>query len=181
MADTQWPRFVVFLQERANTSHQYVGSVHAPDAEMALLNARDVFVRRPNCVSLWVVPAEAILMKTAEELAHDLADAHTRESAGSAAENYRVFYKLEDKGTFIHDGDTAAGSAEAALWTACATATGRVAKAIWLFPTRAVVASTPDDVVTMFRPADDKVAFRDQSEFRVTATMRQVKSSRVAE
>jgi ring-1,2-phenylacetyl-CoA epoxidase subunit PaaB len=68
MTDTQWRRFEVFVQEKVGEPYQNVGAVHAPDAEMALQNARDVFVRRPECVSLWVVPAEMIFAKTAQEL-----------------------------------------------------------------------------------------------------------------
>jgi ring-1,2-phenylacetyl-CoA epoxidase subunit PaaB len=68
MNDTQWPRYQVFLQEKQGEPHQDAGSVHAPDPEMALLNARDVFVRRPECVSLWVVEANRIYSRTAEGL-----------------------------------------------------------------------------------------------------------------
>jgi ring-1,2-phenylacetyl-CoA epoxidase subunit PaaB len=41
--------------------HEHAGSVHATDAEHALQNARDVYARRGEAVSLWVVPAEAIV------------------------------------------------------------------------------------------------------------------------
>lgn len=68
MTDTQWPRFEVFQHNRPDGPHWNIGSVHAPDAEMALMNARDVFVRRPTCYSLWVVPAEAIFAMTDQEL-----------------------------------------------------------------------------------------------------------------
>ncbi|MBX7252345.1 MAG: hypothetical protein K1X50_10200, partial [Candidatus Promineofilum sp.] len=61
----QWPRYEVFKQERDGGPFRNVGSVHAPDAEMALLNARDVFARRPACRGLWVVPAAAIVAYTA--------------------------------------------------------------------------------------------------------------------
>ena len=71
MAGNQWSRFVVFLQAQANTPHQYAGSVHAPDIHLAQVNARDVFVRQPQCVSLWVVPAAAILTLTRAELPED--------------------------------------------------------------------------------------------------------------
>lgn len=69
MSDTQWPRYEVFKQDNPKKPHEAVGSVHAPDAEMALLNARDVFVRRPFAVSLWVVKADNIFTMTREELA----------------------------------------------------------------------------------------------------------------
>lgn len=45
----------VFVRSRSGLSHSHVGSVHAADAEMALQNARDVYTRRGEGVSLWVV------------------------------------------------------------------------------------------------------------------------------
>ncbi|QXD16295.1 1,2-phenylacetyl-CoA epoxidase subunit B [Rhodocaloribacter litoris] len=50
----------VFVQPRAGAPHEHAGNVHAADAEMALQNARDVYARRGNVVSIWVVPAAAI-------------------------------------------------------------------------------------------------------------------------
>jgi ring-1,2-phenylacetyl-CoA epoxidase subunit PaaB len=58
-ADTQWPLWEVFVQERTGAPHEHAGSVHAVDREMALQNARDVYGRR-GAVSMWVVPSDAI-------------------------------------------------------------------------------------------------------------------------
>ncbi len=52
--------FAVFRQDTKNESHVHVGDVHAPDAEMALILAKEQFTRREPCVSLWVVPYNAI-------------------------------------------------------------------------------------------------------------------------
>lgn len=41
-------------------SHRHVGSLHAPDAEMAIRNARDVYTRRKEGLSIWVVESQAI-------------------------------------------------------------------------------------------------------------------------
>jgi len=41
-------------------SHKHVGSLHAADAEMAISNARDVYTRRQEGVSIWAVPSESI-------------------------------------------------------------------------------------------------------------------------
>jgi ring-1,2-phenylacetyl-CoA epoxidase subunit PaaB len=68
VSDTQWPRYEVFEQERPGQPHRNAGAVHAPDPEIALQNARDVFVRRPDSHSLWVAPADQILSRTAEEV-----------------------------------------------------------------------------------------------------------------
>ena len=55
-----WPLWEVFVRARRGVSHVHAGSVHAPDAELALQHARDLFTRRSEGVSLWVVPAAAI-------------------------------------------------------------------------------------------------------------------------
>jgi len=60
MADTQWHVYHVFHQAGDGDAHESVGTVHAPDHEMALMMARDVFVRRFDCVSLWVVREDYI-------------------------------------------------------------------------------------------------------------------------
>ncbi len=52
--------FAVFRQDTKNESHVHVGDVHAPDAEMALVLAKEQFTRREPCVNLWVVPYTAI-------------------------------------------------------------------------------------------------------------------------
>ena len=57
----------VFVRSRAGLAHQHVGSLHAADAEMALANARDVYTRRGEGASLWVVPAEAITTASTSE------------------------------------------------------------------------------------------------------------------
>ena len=55
-----WPLWEVFVRSSRGLSHVHAGSLHAPDAAMALRNARDLYTRRNEGVSIWVVPAEAI-------------------------------------------------------------------------------------------------------------------------
>jgi len=56
----EWPVWEVFAQTKWGRPHEHCGSLHAPDREIALQNARDVYARRDNVKSLWVVPSEAI-------------------------------------------------------------------------------------------------------------------------
>ena len=58
--ERSWPLWEVFVRANRGLSHVHVGSLHAPDTEMAIRNARDVYTRRSEGVSIWVVPAEAI-------------------------------------------------------------------------------------------------------------------------
>ncbi len=55
-----WPMWEVFVRARRGISHVHIGSLHAPDAETALQNARDVYTRRGEGVSLWVVPSSEV-------------------------------------------------------------------------------------------------------------------------
>jgi ring-1,2-phenylacetyl-CoA epoxidase subunit PaaB len=56
-----WPLFEVFIRSRAGLEHRHVGSIHAADPAMAIEHARDVYTRRQEGVSLWVVPSAAII------------------------------------------------------------------------------------------------------------------------
>ena len=58
--DEGWPMWEVFVRARRGISHVHIGSLHAPDALTALQNARDVYTRRGEGVSVWVVPSEEI-------------------------------------------------------------------------------------------------------------------------
>ncbi|UCM89053.1 1,2-phenylacetyl-CoA epoxidase subunit PaaB [Streptomyces marincola] len=62
-----WPLWEVFVRPRRGLAHTHAGSVHAPDAELALRNARDLFTRRGEGVSLWVVPAAAVTASSPDE------------------------------------------------------------------------------------------------------------------
>lgn len=54
-AARDWPLWEVFVRARRGLSHVHAGSLHAPDAQLALLSARDLYTRRGEGVSLWVV------------------------------------------------------------------------------------------------------------------------------
>ena len=50
-----WPLYEIFIRARGGLDHKHVGSVHAVDTRMALEHARDVYTRRMEGVSIWVV------------------------------------------------------------------------------------------------------------------------------
>jgi ring-1,2-phenylacetyl-CoA epoxidase subunit PaaB len=55
-----WPLYEVFVRARSALEHKHVGSVHAADDAMAIEHARDVYTRRQEGVSLWVMRSTAI-------------------------------------------------------------------------------------------------------------------------
>ena len=60
MSATDFPLWEVFVRARNGLNHKHVGSVHAADARMAIEAARDVYTRRMEGISLWVVPSAQI-------------------------------------------------------------------------------------------------------------------------
>lgn len=64
---TEWPLWEIFIRGRHGMSHRHVGSLHAPDEEMAIKNARDVYTRRNEGVSIWAVRASDIAASSPSE------------------------------------------------------------------------------------------------------------------
>ena len=60
MSNKNWPLWEVFIRSKQGLNHKHVGSLRAPDEEMAIKNARDVYTRRLEGVSIWVVESKYI-------------------------------------------------------------------------------------------------------------------------
>jgi ring-1,2-phenylacetyl-CoA epoxidase subunit PaaB len=67
MSDNQGPLWEVFIQSKSGLPYKHAGSLHAPDAEMALQHARDTYTRRGEGNSIWVVPSDAIVASNPED------------------------------------------------------------------------------------------------------------------
>ena len=90
MATPNIPIWEVFLRSRNGLAHKHVGSLHAVDATMALQAARDVYTRRGEGLSIWVVPSVAII-------ASDPADrAMLFEPALDKIYRHPTFYEVPD-------------------------------------------------------------------------------------
>ncbi|MET7294564.1 1,2-phenylacetyl-CoA epoxidase subunit PaaB [Streptomyces griseoloalbus] len=84
----------VFLRARRGLSHQHVGSVRAADPDGALALARDLYTRRGDPLSLWVVRSDAVHAASPDE--------RDPYFAGARHKPYRYpehFAPLTEKGT----------------------------------------------------------------------------------
>ncbi len=86
-----WPLWEVFIRSKQGLDHKHVGSLHATDATMAIENARDVYTRRQEGVSIWVVESKYITASNPEE-ADEL-----YESAADKIYRHPTFYQLPDE------------------------------------------------------------------------------------
>ncbi len=63
----EFPLWEVFIRSKQGLDHKHVGSLHAADVAMAIENARDVYTRRMEGVSIWVVESKHIHASNPDE------------------------------------------------------------------------------------------------------------------
>ena len=88
---TDWPLWEVFIRSKQGLDHKHAGSLHAADAQMAIENARDVYTRRMEGVSIWVVESKYIHASNPEEAGE------LYEPAEDKIYRHPTFYDLPDE------------------------------------------------------------------------------------
>ena len=63
----EWPLWEVFVRSKQGLDHKHMGSLHAADAAMAIENARDVYTRRMEGISIWVVESKHIIASNPDD------------------------------------------------------------------------------------------------------------------
>lgn len=84
-----WQTYEVFHQKSRGDQHVHVGIVHAPNAEMAILFAKEQYARRMKCVNLWVV-------RTADVIATEYEDEDMFVPGVDKGYREAYFYKTRD-------------------------------------------------------------------------------------
>ena len=87
----EFPLWEVFIRSKQGLDHKHVGSLHAADVAMAMENARDVYTRRMEGVSIWVVESKHIHASNPDE-AESL-----YEPATDKIYRHPTFYNLPDE------------------------------------------------------------------------------------
>lgn len=64
---SEWPLWEIFVRSKQGLEHKHCGSLHASDAPHALQMARDVYTRRQEGVSIWVVESNSITASAPED------------------------------------------------------------------------------------------------------------------
>ena len=87
----EWPLWEIFIRSKQGLDHKHVGSLHAVDAAMAIENARDVYTRRMEGVSIWAVESKNIHASSPSE-SDSLYD-----PANDKAYRHPTFYDLPEE------------------------------------------------------------------------------------
>ncbi|MBI3234558.1 MAG: 1,2-phenylacetyl-CoA epoxidase subunit B [Bacteroidetes bacterium] len=86
-----WETWEVFHQKKRGDQHIHVGIVHAPNADMALVMAKEAFGRRGITANLWVVKSSNIVATPYEDM--DMFET-TPEKQYREAGGYKVMDKI---------------------------------------------------------------------------------------
>lgn len=94
-----WHTYEVFHQTKKGDRHIHVGSIHAPNPEMALILAKEQYARRYACVSIWVVKTSDVVSTSYddEDMFDTNADKIYREAGGYKVMERINKFKLEKK------------------------------------------------------------------------------------
>ena len=85
----------MFIQSKRGLEHKHCGSLHAADAQMAIENARDIYTRRNEGDSIWVVPSSAISASSPEDIGPFF------EPANDKAYRHPTFYTMPEGAKYI--------------------------------------------------------------------------------
>lgn len=94
-----WGTFEVFHQRKRGEHHEHVGIVHAPDAELALVFAKEQYGRRLKCSNIWVVRSADIYAFSYddENMFETIPDKNYREASGfKVRDKVNAFKKTQD-------------------------------------------------------------------------------------
>jgi ring-1,2-phenylacetyl-CoA epoxidase subunit PaaB len=85
----EWPLWEIFIRSQHGLAHKHVGSLHAPTRD-GVKNARDVYTRRNEGVSIWVV-------RSADDHASSPATERLFEPAASKVYRHPTFFPMPDE------------------------------------------------------------------------------------
>ena len=84
------PLWEVFIRPRNGLDHKHAGSLHAADAVLALQAARDVYTRREEGNSIWVVRSSDIVASDPDQAAENF------DPASDKIYRHPSFYEIPD-------------------------------------------------------------------------------------
>lgn len=88
----QFETYEVFHQKKRGQQHSHVGIVHAPNAELAMVFAKEQYSRRGQCVNLWVVRTRDVFVTEYEDA--DIFET-TPSKLHREAESYKVMDRIQ--------------------------------------------------------------------------------------
>jgi ring-1,2-phenylacetyl-CoA epoxidase subunit PaaB len=166
MIQKEWPLWEVFIRSRQGLNHKHVGSLHAVDFDMAIENARDVYTRRMEGVSIWVIESNKLNASEPKdndvlfESSHDKIYKHPTFSSLPEELNHtlwEVFIQSKQGLNFKHVGSLHAEDVDMAIETAREGYTRSMeGVSIWVVQSNEIHANEPNEQDALFEPANDK-------------------------
>ena len=166
MNQKEWPLWEVFIRSKQGLNHKHVGSLHAVNFDMAIENARDVYTRRMEGVSIWVIESNQLhTSEPNDQVALSESDNHKiykHPTFYNLPEElnhnmWEVFVQSKQGLNYKHVGSLIALDVEMAIETAREGYTRKMeGVSIWVVQSNQIHANEPDEQDALFEPAHDK-------------------------
>jgi len=158
----KWPLFEVFV--RSKLAHVHAGSLHAADSEMAMTNARDVYTRRNEGVSLWVIPSDLIFAWNFDgdtinaEQVYEHPQLSAKPVMANTVQQWEVFFRTKQGLSHKHVGSAMADNATTAIADAIKIYGDSLKITnVWVVPSTQINASDPTESESFYDPAENKL------------------------
>ncbi len=141
----QLPTYEVFVLLKEGGKFQHEGIVHAPDAEMAFIFAKEQYSRRMMCAGIWTIETPHIFVSDYSENKISIYDS-VEESTKKGIHSYKVFHMLKRGKQHKYAGTIMADNPDHALQMAKSTLD--VSKPVlnaWVAKTNDFYESTEED------------------------------------
>ncbi len=162
MSNVKWPLFEVFI--RSKLAHVHAGSLHAADLDMAMTNARDVYTRRNEGVSIWVIPSDQIFAWNFDgetilaERVYEHPQITRKSEEQKEAEQWEVFFRTKQGLSHKHVGSISMNTASKVIAEAIQIYGDSLKITnVWVVPSAKINASDPAESESFYDPAEDKL------------------------
>jgi ring-1,2-phenylacetyl-CoA epoxidase subunit PaaB len=161
----QFGTYEVFVQPKEGKPFQHEGIVHAPNAEMAYVLAKEAFTRRFTCTSLYVVDTHDVFVSPMTEgdqnVYERIEDIPTDDSS---ATQYEIYHLIKRGKQHIHAGTVMASSPAAAMAKAKQTLIAKLVYNVWAIKTNSIRFTSPEDNDLWVTLPEKK--FRDAADYK---------------
>lgn len=162
MTENKWPLFEVFI--RSKLAHVHAGSLHAADLEMAMTNARDVYTRRKEGISIWVIPSDEIFAWNFDgetinaEQVYEHPQIEEQTEGTDDAKQWEVFFRTKQGLSHKHVGSSTTDNATDAIKQAIENYGDSIKITnVWVVPSTKINASDPAESESFYDPAENKL------------------------
>ena len=173
----QLPTFEVFVKSTTKRPIQHEGIVHAVNAEMAFVFAKEQFSRRNMCFGIWTVSTDKIYITPFSDNAVSIYDQVSSKDIPAEGETFDIFHLMKRGKQHQYAGQVSALNYEDAIYQAKnLLKPEKPVLNIWVIKDTDIYKSTEEDL-QIWQTLQEKT-FRDATDYRGSDKIKEFKQQK---